>query len=135
MTFGIPITTISGGIKPDRRVILNPKNTIVANEATMPTKTTIFAKNTTWKERKKNNKMSDVTKIAKPKNRLNSFVTCDVYSVRMKGIPVICTECFIFTWYCSPNALIFLTKVMRPLSLMTFWSNVINSKWVFKSSV
>ena len=62
MTFGIPITTISGGINPDNKVILNPKNTIVAKEAIIPTKTTIFAKNTTWKERKKKSKISEVTR-------------------------------------------------------------------------
>ena len=120
MTFGIPITTISGGINPDKSVILNPKKTMVAKEATIPTKTTILAKNTTLKDRKKNNKIRDVTKMAKPKNRLNSFVTWDVYSVRMKGIPVICTVCFILAWYCSPNALIFLTSVILLLSLITF---------------
>ena len=47
IVFGTPITTINGGIKPESNVILNPKRTIVARDATIPIKTTISAKNTT----------------------------------------------------------------------------------------
>ena len=87
MTLGIPITTISGGIKPDSSVILNPRNTMVASDARIPINITIRAKNTTCMDLKKNNKMSEVTKMAKPRKIISSLVTCEVYSVRIKGIP------------------------------------------------
>jgi hypothetical protein len=53
MTLGTPITTINGGIRPDKSVILNPNATMVANDATIPIKMMINAKNTTLKDRKK----------------------------------------------------------------------------------
>ncbi len=47
MALGTPITTMRGGIKPDSKVILKPKSTMVASEATIPIKMTINAKKTT----------------------------------------------------------------------------------------
>ncbi len=87
ITLGIPMTTMSGGMSPDNKVILNPRNTIVASEASIPMIITIKAKKTTLKDLKKNNRIRDVTNIAKPRNMINSFVTWEVYSVRINGIP------------------------------------------------
>ena len=47
ITLGTPITTMSGGIRPDNKVILNPKITMVASEAIIPIRITISAKKTT----------------------------------------------------------------------------------------
>ena len=47
ITLGTPMTTIKGGMRPESNVILKLNNTIVANDATIPTSITIKAKNTT----------------------------------------------------------------------------------------
>ena len=53
MTLGTPMTTIKGGMRPERSVILKLNKTMVASEATMPTRITIKAKETTLMDLKK----------------------------------------------------------------------------------
>jgi hypothetical protein len=43
MTFGTPMTTIRGGMRPESSVILKLNNTIVANDAMIPIRMTINA--------------------------------------------------------------------------------------------
>ena len=47
MTLGTPMTTIKGGMRPESSVILKLNKTMVASDATMPTRITIKAKKTT----------------------------------------------------------------------------------------
>ena len=53
MTLGTPMTTIKGGMRPESSVILKLNNTMVANEAMMPTRMTIRANETTLMDLKK----------------------------------------------------------------------------------
>ena len=53
MTLGTPMTTINGGIRPESSVILKLNKTMVASDATMPTRITIKAKETTLMDLKK----------------------------------------------------------------------------------
>ncbi len=75
MVLGTPMTTMSGGIRPESKVILNPNKTMVANDASMPISITTKPKRTTLMERKKYKRMREVTKMANPRNKTSSLVT------------------------------------------------------------
>jgi hypothetical protein len=53
ITLGTPMTTIKGGMRPESSVILKSNKTMVASEATIPTRITIKAKKTTLMDLKK----------------------------------------------------------------------------------
>jgi hypothetical protein len=83
MQLGIPITIISGGIKPVSAVILYPKSTIVPNEQITPT-ITISNENITGVVLRKNAiSIKAVTKMARPKNMVISPAILRAITVRI----------------------------------------------------
>ena len=79
--FGMPITIMSGGSKPERMVILYPIKYIMPSDQTTPIKTTNNENITVLNERKKIHKTIAVTKIASNENNYISpdtfFITAD----------------------------------------------------------
>ena len=92
MQFGMPITTINGGINAVNKVIFCPNNTIVPKLHITPINTTAKLMMVAETDLKKtNNVMAD--KISDPiKNHNISFLIRSAMMVLINGKPLMCTS-------------------------------------------
>ena len=103
MQFGMPITTINGGIKAVNKVIFCPNNTIVPKLHITPINTTAKLIIVAEIDLKKSNKVTADKKSDPIKNHSISFLIRSAMMVLINGKPLICTSVLV-AWLKRSNS-------------------------------